>query len=212
MSITMKYQIDNSHVDHIPSAFLYRQTMDYYPKSAIGCFIISDRWNEQALLGLKEKSGAWFLVGLQIDDIDFERLDIIEGVIRCQPDEVNNVIKLLDISSASTIIGIDVVDIRSLFDICSSFQFIQASATGKSESDLIKVTTHKLVNQLATVRNTKGVFIGMESVQSLPIEAFAYISEAVEELLSNDEVSIYYRSSMTDEINTFRLKMIYALA
>ena len=210
--MTMKYQIDNSHVDHIPSAFLYRQTMDYYPKSAIGCFIISDRWNEQALLGLKEKSGAWFLVGLQIDDIDFERLDIIEGVIRCQPDEVNNVIKLLDISSASTIIGIDVVDIRSLFDICNSFQFIQASATGKSESDLIKVTTHKLVNQLATVRNTKGVFIGMESVQSLPIEAFAYISEAVEELLSNDEVSIYYRSSMTDEINTFRLKMIYALA
>lgn len=210
--MTMKYQIDNSHVDHIPSAFLYRQTMDYYPKSAIGCFIISDRWNEQALLGLKEKSGAWFLVGLQIDDIDFERLDIIGGVIRCQPDEVNNVIKLLDISSASTIIGIDVVDIRSLFDICSSFQFIQASATGKSESDLIKVTTHKLVNQLATVRNTKGVFIGMESVQSLPIEAFAYISEAVEELLSNDEVSIYYRSSMTDEINTFRLKMIYALA
>ena len=208
----MKYQIDNSHVDHIPSAFLYRQTMDYYPKSAIGCFIISDRWNEQALLGLKEKSGAWFLVGLQIDDIDFERLDIIGGVIRCQPDEVNNVIKLLDISSASTIIGIDVVDIRSLFDICNSFQFIQASATGKSESDLIKVTTHKLVNQLATVRNTKGVFIGMESVQSLPIEAFAYISEAVEELLSNDEVSIYYRSSMTDEINTFRLKMIYALA
>ena len=210
--MTMKYQIDNSHVDHIPSAFLYRQTMDYYPKSAIGCFIISDRWNEQALLGLKEKSGAWFLVGLQIDDIDFERLDIIGGVIRCQPDEVNNVIKLLDISSASTIIGIDVVDIRSLFDICNSFQFIQASATGKSESDLIKVTTHKLVNQLATVRNTKGVFIGMESVQSLPIEAFAYISEAVEELLSNDEVSIYYCSSMTDEINTFRLKMIYALA
>ena len=210
--MTMKYQIDNSHIDHIPSAFLYRQTMDYYPKSAIGCFIISDRWNEQALLGLKEKSGAWFLVGLQIDDIDFERLDIIEGVIRCQPDEVNNVIKLLDISSASTIIGIDVVDIRSLFDICNLFQFIQASATGKSESDLIKVTTHKLVNQLATVRNTKGVFIGMEGVQSLPIEAFAYISEAVEESLSNDEVSIYYCSSMTDEINTFRLKMIYALA
>lgn len=101
---------------------------------------------------------------MQIDDIDFERLDIIGGVIRCQPDEVNNVIKLLDISSASTIIGIDVVDIRSLFDICNLFQFIQASATGKSESDLIKVTTHKLVNQLSTARNTKGVFIGMESV------------------------------------------------
>ena len=210
--MTMKYQIDNSHVDHIPSAFLYRQTMDYYPKSAIGCFIISDRWNEQALLGLKEKSGAWFLVGLQIDDIDFERLDIIGGVIRCQPDEVKDVTALLDVNAASTIIGIDVVDIKSLFEYGNSFQFIKASATGESETDLIKVTTHNLVDQLSTARNTKALFIGMESVQSLPLEAFAYISEAVESLLSNDDASIYYRSSMTDEPNSFHLKAIYALA
>ena len=210
--LKMKYQLDKSKIDDIPCVALYRPNKGHYSPSVIACFIISDGWNEQALLALKEKAEADILVGLQTDNHKYERLDIIEGIIRCQPDEVNNVIKLLDISSASTIIGIDVVDIRSLFDICNSFQFIQASATGKSESDLIKVTTHKLVNQLATVRNTKGVFIGMESVQSLPIEAFAYISEAVEELLSNDEVSIYYRSSMTDEINTFRLKMIYALA
>ena len=68
------------------------------------------------------------------------------------------------------------------------------------------------MNQLSTARNTKGVFIGMESVQSLPLEAFAYISEAVESLLSNDDASIYYLSSMTDEPNSFHLKAIYALA
>ena len=208
----MKYQIDDSYRDDIPSAVLYRQTMDYYPKSAIGCFIISDAWDEEALIGLKEKSGAWFLVGLQIDDYDFERLDIIEGVVRCQPNKVDNVIRILDVNSASTIIGIDVVDIKSLFEYGNSFQFIQASATGESETDLIKVTTHNLVDQLSTARNTKALFIGMESVQSLPLEAFAYISEAVESLLSNDDASIYYRSSMTDEPNSFYLKAIYALA
>ena len=208
----MKYQIDDSYRDDIPSAVLYRQTMDHYPKSAIGCFIISDAWDEEALIELKEKSEAWFLVGLQIDDYDFERLDIMEGVVRCQPDEVNEVIRVLDVKSASTFIGIDVVDIKSLFECGSLFQFIQVSAKGESETDLIKVTTHNLVDQLSTARNTKALFIGMESVQSLPLEAFAYISEAVESLLSNDDASIYYRSSMTDEPNSFHLKAIYALA
>ena len=208
----MKYQIDDSYIDDTPSALLYRQTMDHYPKSVIGCFIISDAWDEEALIELKEQSEAWFLVGLQVDNSEFEHLDIIEGVIRCQPDEVDNVIRILDVNSASTIIGIDVVDIKSLFEYGNSFQFIKASATGESETDLIKVTTHNLVDQLSTARNTKALFIGMESVQSLPIEAFAYISEAVESLLSNDDASIYYRSSMTDEPNSFHLKAIYALA
>ena len=90
------------------------------------------------------------------------------------------------------------------------FQFIQASATGDSESDLIKVTTYELVNQLSKARHTKGLFIGMESVQSLPIEVFAYIADAFEELLPNISENIYYRSSMTNEPNSFHLKAIYA--
>ena len=56
----MKYHMDDSYIDDTPSAVLYRQTMDYYPKSAIGCFIISDAWDEEALIGLKEKSGLGF--------------------------------------------------------------------------------------------------------------------------------------------------------
>lgn len=210
MSIAMKYHMDESYIDDTPSAFLYQRIMDRYPKSAIGCFIISDRWDEQSLLELKEKSEAWFLVGLQTDNSEFDHLNIIEGVIRCQPDEVGDVIKLLNVNAASTIIGIDVVDIKSLFECGNVFQFVQASATGDSESDLIKVTTHKLVNQLSKARHTKGLFIGMESVQSLPIEVFAYIADVVEGLLPNIGESIYYRSSMTDEPNSFHLKAIYA--
>lgn len=206
----MKYHIDDSYMDDIPSAVLYRQTMDHYPKSAIGCFIISDAWDEQAVLELKEKSKAWFLVGLQIDNMDFDHLDIIEGIVRCQPDKVKAVTELLNVNAASTIIGIDVVDIKSLFECGNLFQFIQASATGDFESNLIKVTTHKLVNQLSKARHIKGLFIGMESVQSLPIEVFAYVADAVEELLPNISENIYYRSSMTDESNSFHLKAIYA--
>lgn len=205
----MKYQIDDSYRDDIPSAVLYRQTMDHYPKSAIGCFIISDVWDEEALIELKEKSEAWFLVGLQIDDSEFKRLDIIEGVIRCQPNEVDKVIRVLDVNSASTIIGIDVVDIKSLFEYGNSFQFIQASATGESISKSVKAATQQLVSQFIKARHAKRLLVTIESIESPSLEVFSYISEAVEALLSNDAY-IYYSSRITDEPDCFCLKAIYA--
>ena len=205
----MKYQIDDSYIDNLPNAVLYRQTMDHYPKSAIGCFIISDVWDEEALIELKEKSEAWFLVGLQIDDSEFKRLDIIEGVIRCQPNEVDKVIRVLDVNSASTIIGIDVVDIKSLFEYGNSFQFIQASATGESISKSVKAATQQLVSQFIKARHAKRLLVTIESIESPSLEVFSYISEAVEALLSNDAY-IYYSSRITDEPDCFCLKALYA--
>ena len=210
MNITMKYHIDDSYIDDTPSAVLYRQTMDYYPKSAIGCFIISDAWDEEALIGLKEKSGAWFLVGLQIDDYDFERLDIIEGVVRCQPNKVDNVIRILDVNSASTIIGIDVVDIKSLFEYGNSFQFIQASATGESISKSVKAATQQLVSQLIKARHAKRLLVTIESIESPSLDTLSYITEAIKNSLSINDEFIYYSSRITDEPDCFCLKAIYA--
>ena len=202
--------MDDSYIDDTPSAVLYRQTMDYYPKSAIGCFIISDAWDEEALIGLKEKSGAWFLVGLQIDDYDFERLDIIEGVVRCQPNKVDNVIRILDVNSASTIIGIDVVDIKSLFEYGNSFQFIQASATGESISKSVKAATQQLVSQFIKARHAKRLLVTIESIESPSLEVFSYISEAIKNSLSINDEFIYYSSRITDEPDCFCLKALYA--
>ncbi|WP_299184948.1 hypothetical protein [uncultured Psychrobacter sp.] len=206
----MKYHLNDSKLEHVSCAALYRSNTEYFPPAVIACFIISDGWSEEALLELKEKVKADILVGLQTDDHKYESLNIIEGVIRCQPDEVNDIIKLLDVRSASTIIGIDVTDVISLFECGNFFQFIQVNATGEPELDLIKVATHKLVSQLAKAHDTRGLFVEMQSVQALPLESMAYVTEAVEGLLSGDEASIYYSSSSTDEFNTFRLKAIYA--
>ena len=206
----MKYQLDNSKIDSVPCVALYRPDKDHYSPSIIACFMINDGWNEQALLELKEKAEADILVGLQTDNNEYERLDIVEGIIRCQPNEVNDVVELLDVRSASTIIGIDVADVISLFECGYSFQFVQASATGEHEFDMIKTATYKMIGLLTNARNTKGVLIGTQSVQSLPLEAFAYISDAIEGLLSNDNAFTYLSSSMTDEPNCFRLKAVYA--
>ncbi len=209
-SLIDRFRNGDLYLSGVPAAALYQPNMDDLSLSIIGCFIISDGWDQQALLKLKERIGAYFLVGLQTDDSESERLDIIEGVVKCQPDEVNDVIKLLDVNSASTIIGIDVVDVKILFECGNFFQFIQVSATGEPELDLIKVATHKLVSQLAKAHDTKGLFIGMESTESPLLDTFAYISGAIETALSVDGEFIYYNASITDEPDCFRLRAIYA--
>ncbi|MGP4864698.1 hypothetical protein ACTXGK_10945 [Psychrobacter sp. T6-5] len=206
----MKYHFNEAKLKSVPCAALYPSDTEGFQSAVIACFIISDGWNEQALLELKEKAEADILVGLQTDNNEYERLDIVEGIIRCQPNEVNDVVELLDVRSASTIIGIDVIDVINLFEVGSSFQFVQASSTGEHEFDMIKIATHKLIDLLAKAHDTKGIFVGMQSPQSLPLESMAYVTEAVEELLSGDDTFIYYSSNSTDEPKFFRLNGIYA--
>ena len=172
--MTMKYQIDDSYIDDTPSALLYQRIMDCYPKSAIGCFIINDDWDEHALLELKQKSKAWFLVGLQTDSSELERLDIIEGVIRCQPDEVNQVVKLLDISPRG-LISIDINDIKSLFEREKSYKFIQTHIIDVFETDMVKKAANELISQLPKNLNIKGLLLGIESSESPSLDNTSYI-------------------------------------
>ena len=207
----MKYQIDDSYIDNLPNAVLYRQTMDHYPKSTIGCFVITDNWNGQALLELKKKSGAWFLVGLQIDDMDFERLDIIEGVIRCQLDEVSQVVKLLDISPRS-LIGIDINDIKSLFELEKSYKFIQTHITDVFETDIVKKAANDLISQLPKNINIKGLLLGIESSESPSLDNTSYIIDFIEKNVAADDLCKYYCTSISDETKYFGLRAIYASA
>ena len=205
----MKYQIDDSYIDDIPSAVLYRQTMDHYPKSAIGCFIISDAWDEEALLGLKEKSEAWFLVGLQIDDSEFERLDIIEGIIRCQLDEADQVVKLLNINPRG-LISIDINDIKNLFEREKSYKFIQTHITDVFETEMVKKAANELVSQLPKNLNIKGLLLGIESSESPSLDNTSYIIDFMEKNVAADDVYSYYCTNMSYEPNSFRLRAMYA--
>ncbi|GAA0801759.1 hypothetical protein GCM10009110_11920 [Psychrobacter piscatorii] len=207
----MKYHMDESYIDDTPNAFLYQQIMDRYPKSVIGCFIISEDWGEQALLELKEKSEAWFLVGLQINDMDFDRLDIIEGIVRCQPEDVNQVVKLLNISPRG-LIGIDVIDIKSLFEREKSYKFIQTHITDGFDIDMAKKAANELVGQFPKNLNIKRLLLGMESSESPSLDNISYIVAFIEKNVMADELYTYYCTSMTDEPNSFHLKAIYAEA
>ena len=207
----MKYHMDQSYIDDTPKAFLYQRIMDRYPKSAIGCFIISEDWDEQALLELKQKSEAWFLVGLQINDMDFDRLDIIEGIVRCQPEDVNQVVKLLNISPRG-LIGIDVNDIKNLFEREKSYKFIQTHITDGFDTDMAKKAANELVGQFPKNLNIKGLLLGMESSESPSLDTTSYIVAFIDKNVMADELYTYYCTSISDEPESFRLRAIYAEA
>ena len=207
----MKYHLDESYIDDRPNAFLYQRIMDRYPKSVIGCFIISEDWDEQALLELKEKSEAWFLVGLQINDMDFDRLDIIEGIVKCQPEDVSQVVKLLNISPRG-LIGIDVIDIKSLFKREKLYKFIQIHITDGFETDMAKKAASELVGQFPKNLNIKGLLLGMESSESPSLDTTSYIVACIEKNVMADELYTYYCTSISNEPESFRLRAMYAEA
>ena len=205
----MKYHNTGLCPSDKPIAVLYRRTMGNYPKSAIGCFIISENWDEQALLELKKKSGAYLLVGLQIDDNEFKCLDIIEGIVRCQPEDVNQVVKLLDIGPRG-LIAIDVIDIKSLFEREKSYKFIQTHVTDGFETDMAKKAANEIVSQLPKNPNIKGLLLGIESSESPSLDNTAYIIDFIEKSIMADDLYNYYCTSMSDEPNSFRLRAMYA--
>ncbi len=205
----MKYQLNDSLITNRPNAFLYEPTMDHYPASVIGCFIISDDWNEQTLLALKEQTSAYFLVGLQIDNNEFVHLDIIEGVVRCQPDEVQQVVKLLNISRRSSI-AIDVVDIKGLFEQAQTYQFIQAYIKDSSESDFKKRAVNSLLSQFPKDSHIKGLLVGMQSSDYLSLDITTHIIKAIKKSVIVDDLNSFYCTSITEQPDFFRLKVIYA--
>lgn len=195
----------------VPIAFLYKPNIEQYHPSVIACFCVSDNWDNQALLKLKEKTDAYFLVGIQTTDTELESLEVVEGIVRCQSEEVNQVVKLLNISSRG-LIGIDVNDIKSLFERSQPYKFIQIHITDAFETDMAKNTVHELVDQLPKNLNVEGLLIGMESGESLSINNISYIINFIEKSIVADDLCKYYCTNISDEPNSFRLRMIYAEA
>jgi len=196
----------------ISVAALYQPDMDYFAPSIIGYFMTSDDWNEQTLLALKENAGADFLVGIKTDEHEckylFNHLHIIKGVIKCHSDQVEDVIKLLDVYSPRYGICLNAYDIKSLFECSHSFRFIQTIATGDPDSDLIGKATQHLVNKLPSATNIKGIFVNPECSQSLSLDEWSHISNAIESFYDGTE--LYYSQSFTDESMSFRLRAMYA--
>jgi len=119
------------------------------------------------------------------------------------------VVKLLDISPRG-LIGIDVIDIKSLFKRTYEYKFICSHITDAFKLDLEKSTVQNLISQLPESVSVKGMLVGMESSDSISLDTTTYIIEALEKCVIADDLDKHYCTSMTNDPNSFRLRMIYA--
>lgn len=163
-------------------------------------------------MALKKKAEVDFLVGIQTDKSEykhlFKGLNVMKSVIKCQPNQVEDAIKLLDVYSPRYGTCLNAYDIKSLFECSKVFKFIQISATADSKADLTKIATQQLVSQLSSVGPIRGLFVNPESSAGVTLAGLAYISEVTESICNGTKG--YYSSSSTHEPNCFRLRAIYA--
>jgi len=92
---------------------------------AFACIITNDKWNEKSLLQLKDKTGCISLIGILTDSDKndtsnkcLEVLNTVDGIVKCQPDEVQAVVELLGSDVDKGLFTSDAFDIKRLFDPC----------------------------------------------------------------------------------------------
>ncbi|WP_350558084.1 hypothetical protein [Psychrobacter sp. CAL346-MNA-CIBAN-0220] len=79
-------------IRNLSFTLLYTPLAGEHCLSSYGFFLIDDGWDEKTLIDLKHKTGARLLLGLQTSDKGIDEFDVIDGIIICQPAEVEQVI------------------------------------------------------------------------------------------------------------------------
>lgn len=65
--------------------------MSEYDLSRYGFFLVNDDWEENELIDLKQKTVPEFLFGLQTTEKTIKQFDVVDGIIICQPDEIQRI-------------------------------------------------------------------------------------------------------------------------
>lgn len=113
----------------MPLTKLYTPLTDDYCLSEVGFFIIDDNWSEKSLIDLKHKTGLGILFGLQTTDKRIDKFEVIDGIIICESDEVQQVITVFEsVLSRRDRVGIDFNNIRRSCGAEKPAKFIQARA------------------------------------------------------------------------------------
>ena len=77
---------------------------------------------------------------------------------------------------------------------------------------MLKKAANELISQLPKNLNIKGLLLGIESSESPSLDNTSYIIDFIEKSIVADDLCKYYCTNISDEPNSFRLRMIYAEA
>ncbi|MCG3858819.1 hypothetical protein [Psychrobacter sp. Ps2] len=195
-------------IEHIPLTTLYTPQADSYLLSEVGFIVIEDGWDEQSLLNLQQQVGCT-LFALQTTDKHIDRFEVIDGIIICKADEVEQVISVFEsVLFDRDKVGIDVNDIKRSCGSEKTAKFIQARVTGIPDSEQIKSTVNHLLNQIPEGLSTQYMMLDIESDHKLSLEEFFSVTTAVESWIADDS-EVFYGNRIIDKPDRCWMGAIY---
>lgn len=197
-------------LDSIPITHLYMPSMKNYCLSEFAFFLIDDEWDVQSLTNLKHKTGAAFLFGLQTTSKRVDKLDVVDGIIVCKPDEVKQVMEVSEVMSSrkDNLIHTDFDVIRQALQFTKPAQFIQATTVGTDKLERAERAINQIISQIPQDINMNVLILRIKADGELSLEEYFVISEAIESIVT-DDTSIWYGNGLINVSNCCLVEAIY---
>ena len=199
-------------LDSIPIANLYLPLAKEYCLSEFAFFLIDDDWDEQSLIDLKHTTGASFLFGLKTTSKRMDKLDVIDGIIVCQPDEAPQVMNVFEVPSNrnSNLVPTDFNDLKEALQFTKPAHFIQATIIGTDRLDRAEKAINQILEQIPKNINLNVLILRVKTDGDVSLEEYLVISSAIEDRVSED-ISLWYGSGVADEANCLRIEAVYMI-
>ena len=210
IAVIDRYRNNELWIKNITFTKLYTPKMSEYDLSAFGFFLVDDDWNENELIDLKQKTAPEFLFGLQTTEKAIKQFDVVDGIIICQPDEIQQVIKMFETAFCLASIGVNYVgipydDLRDTLSFKRPAKFIQSSVVSLSELD---IALSHIVSQVSKETSIKSFIFNFEGSRHPSFEEWDKITAPIEDRVL-DEKNLFFKAEITDDLDQCWMGVIY---
>jgi hypothetical protein len=208
-NLSEKHRDKRVWTEGLPLTSLYSPTTSEYGLSKCGFLIIEEGWDEKSLVELKDKIGATCLLGLQTTEKTIENCDVIDGVVICQPDEVDKVVALYDAILASEMTHpYNINDIKIPSWHIQPARFIQVKAIGMPDSETLKALADQLIQQIPTGCIIDNILFFCEGHRFLSLIELNELTLIIESICT-DNTEAFYEMKTVDDTDDFWMGMVY---
>lgn len=200
-------------LNSIAVSTLYTLEKDNYSLTEFAFFIVSDDWNQQSLTSLKDKTGALLLIGLQTINYCIGNIDVADSIIRCKPDEVQQVMKVFEVLSnrRNDLATIDFNIIKETLQHTEPAQFIQFIKMGRDRLDRVEQAITETLSQIPENVSINFLILRIKTDSELSLDEFSVIESAIYNQF-DDNISCWCAPIPIDEPDCCWIEGIYGVA
>ena len=200
-------------LNSIAVSTLYTLEKDNYSLTEFAFFIVSDDWNQQSLTSLKDKTGALLLIGLQTINYCIGNIDVADSIIRCKPDEVQQVMKVFEVLSnrRNDLATIDFNIIKETLQHTEPAQFIQFIKMGRDRLNRMKQAIAETLSQIPENISINFLILRIKTDSELSLDEFSVIESAIYNQF-DDNISFWCAPIPIDEPDCCWIEGIYGVA